>query len=168
MAKQVGRLGLIDGASLLAFSTLTEVSGLQPEVADRYARMAEALAARYATYDSSKEGFAEDMADALHLTGEHLVVRLSGVARRIDALALKSESQGPHSYTRVEGKINELIHPLALGILDYFATTSPKHSSTFTKVFAAPQMTDDEVNVDRLSRAEEETDFPFIEFDENL
>lgn len=168
MPNPVGRLGLIDGASLLAFSTLHEVSSLQPEIANRYARMAEALAARYATYNSSKEGYAEDMADALHLMGEHLIIRLSSVPRRIDALGLQSESQGPHNYTRVIGKIDELVPPLAMEILNHFATTSPKHSSTFTKVFAAPQMTDDDENVDRLSRVEEETDFPFIEFDENL
>ena len=168
MANPVGRIGLIDGASLLDFSTLIEVSNLQPEIADRYARMAEALAARYATYDSSKVGYAEDMADALHLMGEHLVVRLSGVPRRIDALGLSSESQGPHSYTRVEGKIDELVPRLAMEILNHFATSTPKHSATFTKVFAAPQMTDDDENADRLSRVEEETDFPFIEFDENL
>ena len=168
MASPVGRLGLIDGASLLAFSTLTEVSDLQPEATDRYARMAEALAARYTIYDSGKVGYAEDMADALHMMGEHIVVRFSGVARRIDALGLQSESQGPHSYTRIEGKIDELVPPLAMEILNYYATTAPKHSATFTKVFAAPQMTDDEENVDRLSRADEEIDFPFIEFDENL
>ena len=168
MASAVGRLSLIDGASLLAFSNLSEVSNLQPEIADRYARMAEALAARYTTYNSGKDGYAEDMADALHLIGEHLVVRFSGVARRIDALGLQSESQGPHSYVRVEGKINELVPPLAMEILNYFAIAAPKHSSTFTKVFAAPQMTDDDENTDRLSRDEEEVDFPFIEFDENL
>ena len=167
MASSLGRLGLIDGASLLSFSMLSEVSDLQPEVADRYARMAEAVAARYTVYDTSKSGYAEDMADALHLIAEHIVVRLSDVARRIDALGLRSESQGPHSYTRAEGRISELIPPLAFEILNYFATTAPKHHATFTKVFAAPEMTDD-VIAGRLTRAEEKEDFPFIEFDENL
>ena len=168
MANSSGRLGIIDGASLLVFSNLTEVSALQPEIATKYARMAEAVADRYTTYDSGKTGYAEDMADALHIIAEHLVVRFSDVVRRIDAIGLQSEQQGPHGYNRVIGKIGELIPPFALSILDYFAASAVRHSATFTKVFASPQMTDADTNTTRLSRVDEEEEFPFIEFDENL
>jgi len=163
-----GRLGLIDGASLLNFSTLGEVQETVDDQADRLARMAEGVAARYAEYNPSLEGYNEEMPDALHMIGEALAVKFSETARRIDLLGLQSESQGPHRYVRAAFKFNEIIPTLALSILDFFALSSPKHSVSFTKVFSTPLLTDADDNDARQTRLTEEMDNPFIEFDENL
>lgn len=162
----MGRLGLIDGAKLVTFSTLPEVKELATEQADRYASMAEGVAARYAEYDTGKSGYREDMPDALCLIGEQLVVRLGQVPRRIEALGLVSETQGPHSYNKLVGKIDEIVPILAREILDFFALTPPKHGVLLTKVFASPLVTDARTNLSRLSRGDEEQFDPFVEFDE--
>lgn len=163
----VGRLGLIDGASLLEFSFLNELKKVQPEVVDRFARQAEALAARFADYDTGKVGYIEDMRDALHSIAEQLVVKFSEVPRRIEAIGVLAETQGPHSFT-LRGRVSDFIPPYALDILNYYASSTTKHSATFTKVFASPLLTDAGENTDRITREDEEVDIPFIEFDENV
>jgi len=164
----MGRLGLIKGETLVAFSTLQEVRELDVDKADIYARMAEGIAARYAEYDTGRTGYREDMPVALCLIGEQVTIRLSQVVRRIEAIGLEAESQGPHSYRRTLGKLDEIIPPLAREILDYYAVAPSKHGVLLTKVFASPLLTDADGNAARPLRADEELDDPFVEFDENV
>ncbi len=168
-ATHPGRLALIDGASLIEFSDLPEVKALNPAKADMYAAMSEGRAVRYAPegYETGADGFNEDMVVALHILGEQIVVRQESVARRVEALGMKAESQGLHKYERLESRVEQLIPFASSEIFDFYANVNQVHGVTTSKIFASPHMTDASANSGRLTIREEEVFEPYVDLDVN-